>query len=511
MFRILTSLLLSLCAAAALAAIRPVGDGPADNQPDNVRKVPPPGISVPAADRAELEAGIADLGHEIDDLKASLKSKPALLDLLPDVQIYHNAVRYALQYEEFFNEREIPVAKELLKQGHDRAAALKAGQTPWTTATGLVVRGYVSRIDGSVQPYGLVIPPSFANAGPAKFRLDLWFHGRGETLSEVNFINDRQRNPGEFRPIDTIVLHPYGRYCNANKMAGEVDTFEALEHARKHYPIDPNRVSVRGFSMGGAACWQFAVHFPGDWAAAAPGAGFSETADFLKVFQQEKVQPTWYEQKLWHMYDCTDYALNLFDLPTVAYSGEKDSQKQAADMMEKAAAKEGIALTHIIGPGAQHFYEAGAKAEVSYRIDAIMARGRNPVPPRVRFTTYTLRYNRCAWLTLEGLEHHWEKARVDADIEGLDRIVIKTSNVSRLSIRFNTGECPLDVTHKPVVSIDGQKILAVAPASDRSWKVSFKREKGRWEDAGTWAISRGPLNAQTFAAQYHPDEDIVLR
>ena len=31
---------------------------------------------------------------------------------------------------------------------------------------------------------------------------------------------------------------------------------------------------------------------------AAPGAGFSETADFLKVFQREALKPAWYEQKL---------------------------------------------------------------------------------------------------------------------------------------------------------------------------------------------------------------------
>ena len=53
------------------------------------------------------------------------------------------------------------------------------GRAPWTTATGLVVRGYVSKIDKSVQPYGLVIPASFTP--DRKWRLDTWFHGRGET------------------------------------------------------------------------------------------------------------------------------------------------------------------------------------------------------------------------------------------------------------------------------------------------------------------------------------------
>ena len=62
-----------------------------------------------------------------------------------------------------------------------------------------------------------------------------------------------------------------------------------LEHARKHYRLDENRVVARGFSMGGASCWQYAVHYPTVWAAAAPGAGFAETPEFLNVFQAEKV------------------------------------------------------------------------------------------------------------------------------------------------------------------------------------------------------------------------------
>ena len=303
--------------------------------------------------------------------------------LLPDVQIYHNAVRYALTYNEFFNIREVSVAKDLLEQGLERAKQLREGKAPWNTATGLVVRGYVSKIDGSVQPYGLVVPASYQANTPHRFRLDVWCHGRGETLSEVNFIDDRQSSPGEFTPPNAFVLHPYGRYCNANKFAGEIDLFEALEHIKKHYPIDDDRLVMRGFSMGGAACWQFAVHYPGIWVAAAPGAGFSETPDFLKVFQNEAVQPTWYEKKLWHLYDCTDYALNLFNCPTVAYSGESDRQKQAADMMAKALEDEGIELVHIIGAKAGHQYTPEAKAEINRRIDSIADAGRDPVPVKV--------------------------------------------------------------------------------------------------------------------------------
>ncbi len=471
------------CFVAVASLLR--ADGPRDNIVDNVRPIPPKGVTVPDADRAELQRGLDELDKAVSALTVSLKSKPQLLELLPDVQIYDKAVRWAVVYDEFFNAKEIAVAKNLLKRGLERARQLADGKAPWTTATGLVVRGYASKIDGSVQPYGLVVPKTYQPDSGRPHRLDCWFHGRGETLSELNFIQGRQTSPGEFTPKDAFVLHLYGRYCNANRFAGEVDLFEALAHVRKHYPIDDNRLAVRGFSMGGAACWQFAVHHAGLWAAAAPGAGFSETADFLRVFQQESLQPTWYEQKLWHLYDCTDYAINLFNCPTVAYSGEIDRQKQAADMMAKALAAEGIEMVHIIGPKTPHRYHPDSKKEIDRRLDSILALGRDPVPQSIRFTTWTLRYNKMLWVTIDGLEAHWERARVDADIVGNTAVNVHTKNVAALTLSMPPGLCPLDNTRRPRVVLDGQELEAAAILSDRSWASHFRKEHGKWRVVGS--------------------------
>jgi hypothetical protein len=474
--------------AVVLLLISPIisglADGPADNLPDKVRRVPPAGVSVNDADRAELTEGTANLGREIEALKTDLKSKPGLLQLLPDVQIYHKAVHWALTYNEFFKTNEPQVARLLLKQGMERAQALRSGNAPWTTATGLVVRGYISRIDDSVQPYGLVVPASYRPDSAQEHRLDLWFHGRGETLSELDFINGRQRSPGEFTPANAFVLHTYGRYCNGSKFAGETDTFEALEQVKKRYAIDENRLVVRGFSLGGAACWHTAVHHAGLWAAAAPGAGFSETPDFLKVFQSEKLKPAWYEQKLWHLYDCTDWALNLVHCPTVAYSGEIDKQKQAADMMTTAMAKAGLDLVHIIGPKTAHSYHPESKKEINRRIDSIVELGRNPVPPRVRFVTWTLKYDRMHWVKVDGLEQHWERAFVDADLTGSaadNSIRITTRNVSGLTLTFEPGQCPLDNSRPPRVFIDSSKPSAPRVMSDRSWTARFRKVGSRWD------------------------------
>jgi len=479
-------------------------DGPQDNVAEKVRPIPPPGIAVPEVDRPGLKEGLAILQREIADLPGQVKFKPALLDLLPDVQVYEKAVRYALEYNEFFNAREIPIAHELIKQGMERVQALRNGKTPWTTATGLVVRGYISKIDGSVQPYGLVVPESYQPNSPHRHRLDIWWHGRGETLSELNFIDQRQKTPGEFTPRNAFVLHPYGRYCNANKFAGEIDTLEAMNHVKRHYPINDDRIVARGFSMGGAACWQFAVHYPGLWCAAAPGAGFAETADFLKVFQSENLQPTWYEQKLWHLYDCTDYAMNLANCPTVAYSGEIDKQKQAADVMAKALEKEGIRLVHIIGPQTAHRYHPAAKEEINRRINQLAERGRDRPPSSIKFTTWTLRYNGMAWVEIDSLHQHWERATVAAELSE-EGPVIHSQNVDGLTLMISPGECPFarsaagklgaDMEDKQqifapprqgskgsvVINIDDQQLAGPPVMSDRSWTAHLRKEEDAWK------------------------------
>ena len=115
-----------------------------------------------------------------------------------------------------------------------------------------------------------------------------------------------------------------------------------------------------------------------------PAPASARRSIFLKVFQNETVKPTWYQQKLYHMYDATDYAGNLFNCPTVAYSGELDTQKQAADMMVAAAKKEGLTFAYLIGPKVHHQYEPETKKELAKEIDAIVEKGRDETPAEVR-------------------------------------------------------------------------------------------------------------------------------
>lgn len=208
--------------------------------------------------------------------------------------------------------------------------------------------------------------------------------------------------------------------------------------------------------MGGAACWQFATHYSDRWFAANPGAGFSETPEFLKFFQKETLNPTPWEVKLWNMYDCDKYAGNLAHCPTIAYSGENDIQKQAADVMETALQNRGIRLRHIIGAGMGHKVDDPSKEIIEGGMASLAKRGRNTVPTRLTFETSTLKYNRMHWLTVDALREHWKPATVTAVMnfspmagyedgtgssltESTVTIQLKTFNVTGLTIDVPPG------------------------------------------------------------------------
>ncbi len=408
---------------------------------EDVRPVPPPGIEIPAADRTEIEAGVKKLGEEIAKLRELAKTNPVIARELPNVEIFHKSPDWALRYGEIFETKHIAIAKDHILQGLDRAAALAKGETPWNSATGLVARGYRSKIDGSVQPYGVLIPDSYKpGAKQSPLPLNFWCHGRGEKNTELPFIAGTQNSKGEFTPEGQIVCYLFGRYCCANKFADESDLFEALEDIKAHYPIDNNKLVVRGFSMGGAAAWQFAFHFPGMWAAAAPGAGFAETEEFFgrTLYAEGATPPPWWERQLWRWYDVTICARNVAGLSLVAYSGENDGQKQSADIMLRYAAQEKHSFTHIIGPNVPHKYHPDAKPVIEKFIEVALGnrrrdeKGHREVPKSVSYTTYSLIYPKREWITIGGMEKSWERADVDAMIEK-DTITVKTKNITALS------------------------------------------------------------------------------
>ena len=444
---------------------------------------PPLGRGVTSEEARTLQTAVDDLAAKVAALKKQYQSS-AMFDRIADVEVYLDAVRRPLKYDERLyagrGSTAVSYAQQTVADGTERATQLASGNTPWMTQNG--VRGFYSRIDGSAQPYLLTMPENYDPAAKRTYRLDIFMHGRDDAVLEQQFMA-KSLTGYTSKPFgagsDRFMLQPYGRYTNASRLAGETDGLEAMASVQKNYPIDPNRIVIAGFSMGGASAWSYIVHYADRWAAGAPGAGFTETEVFLRSALTRQPQND-VQRTLWHMYDSTDYAVNTFNVPVVAYSGEIDAQKQAADAMAAAMLAEGLKLEHIIGPNTGHSYEPQARQRLQDRLDQLVSNGRNPAPSEIRFTTWMLRYNKMFWVTVGAMGEQWQRARVNAKIDG-NTITTITTNVTALTLDFQSGLAPFQPGTKPALTIDTDIVQLPQVRNDRSLTVGLVRHGKTWK------------------------------
>ena len=403
-------LILLFCLSAAAFAIDPIQ-----------RKVPPPGIEIPASIQAATRQRLAQLAKRFEPIKQDVAAA--------DIEVLLKAVELALQHDEIYKEPHFALLGETLDLAEQRIARLMSNQPDWTRDH-LTVRGFYSKIDDSAQPYGLVIPEDLPADKPVP--LYVWLHGRGDKTTDIHFIKDRRDKVGQISPPGAIVLHPFGRQCIGFKSAGETDVLEAIDHVKANYNIDDSRIVLMGFSMGGAGAWHLGAHYTDHFVAVSPGAGFAETAKYQKLTAEQIAAIPPYEQTLWGAYDVPGYVRNLFNVPIVCYSGEKDKQIQAARVMEAAFQANGRTIEHIIGPEMGHRYDEASLTTIMDRMATAVQRG-NQRPEVVHLQTRTLRYSKMHWLQISRLKRHWEDTTVDAEIND-DTVLITAKNVAELTI-----------------------------------------------------------------------------
>jgi dienelactone hydrolase len=315
-------------------------------------------------------------------------------------------------------------------------------------------------VDGSIQPYAVTIPDNYDGSTPQW--LDVVLHGRGATLNEVSFLYSHDRAKPAPADRQFIRLDVYGRGNNAYRWAGEMDVFEALDSVTKRYKIDPARIALRGFSMGGAGAWHIGLHYPDRWAVVEAGAGFVETRLHAKVENPPRYT---------HIYDAVDYALNAVNVPTVGYGGEIDPQLRASVFIRQALEKKKIDvadpanhLLFLVGPQTGHKWHPESKKTSDAFVLQAQSAGTQE-KRSLRFVTYTERYNHAFRVTVDQLEQQYERAEVGAAIEDFD-YAVTTSNVARITL---TGEPPLTRFR-----IDGQP-FPIEPSA------TFERIGSRWK------------------------------
>jgi predicted esterase len=446
-----------------------------------------------------LERTIQDKTSQLAAALTALGARQVADDRLVDAEVFHKAAVWVTTQKEWYKDyaKWTPM---VLDRGLKRAAQLAAGDAPWQRQPGHVVRAYRSAIDGSVQPYAVILPKDYPGDSK-KWRLDLILHGRDDTLAEVKFIH--QSDTDAAAPDQAYVeLHVYGRGNNGYRWAGERDAFEALDaftaserktHGRS--TIDPDRIVLRGFSMGGAGAWHLGLHYPSAWCSCSPGAGFTSTFGLSK----EKPGPLPdYIAKCIASYDAVEYSENVFDVPTVAYGGEIDPQLEASKEIEAVVKPMGLPATFLVGPGMAHKYHPDSLKAIMLLQRQHAELGRPPYPPQVRFVTRTPRYGHCYWVDVLRQEHQYDRSLVDAHWLNEAGYQVKTENVQTLQLTLPADwvgrkEVPIQIDGKKVaalLSAPGDRAVMLLEKSPAGWaeidpaKWSADALEGRWKTPG---------------------------
>ncbi|MGE3821360.1 MAG: alpha/beta hydrolase-fold protein [Isosphaeraceae bacterium] len=431
------------------------------------------------AQRGEIQAKTARLAEAIQALPPGLPR-----DLVDDVAVYLKAAQWVDRLGEYFDARDVATTLAVIDRGTARAGHLAAGgPVPWASTRGAVIRAYTSKVDGSVQPYAVIVPEGLEFGPENRARLDVILHGRNQTLSEVRFIATHDGKPAPPSAAGKITLHVFGRTNNAYRWAGEADVFEAIEAVKSDYPIDDRRVVLRGFSMGGAGAWHLGLHHPSLWSSVEAGAGFTETKNYAKL----KDVPE-YQLKTLRIYDAEDYALNAFNVPIVGYGGEDDPQLQASTNVVEALKRLGFTLSteglltraeefdflRVVGANMGHKVDpASAKIMDAFHDERASPNGPRR-PRRSRFVTYTLKYGKAAWFSIEAMTRHYDRAEVDAEIQDSRVIVHKAENVDVLAVDRHAGR---------TLTIGGTEFPLELAAEGLLPNVYFRRVE---EAQGSW-------------------------
>ena len=432
-----------------------------------------------AAELGEIEARTTELGKALALVREKVGDRLGLggRDAIADVEVCHKSAVWVVRHGEFFEAKDVARTLKVLAVGLARARDLEKGQTPWADVAGGVTRGYRSKVDGSIQPYAVVVPPN--QGADDRLRLDVVLHGRDARASEVRFFDAHDAKLAPKGQLD-LVLHVFGRTNNAYRWAGETDVHEAIDAVKRNYRVDDRRVVLRGFSMGGAGAWHMALHDPSRWSSAEAGAGFTETIRYAKL-----VNPSETILKGLHIYDSVDYAINAYNVPIVGYGGENDPQAQASKNIVDALSNLGVAMKteglvtkaegldfqRIVGKGMGHAVDPSSASLMKTFHDERASKPVDPYPRKIRFATYTLKYNKVGWLEIERLTEHYRRTTLEAETDG-DVAMVKTENVAVLAVARGAGE---------TIRLDGQEFPLREAVGGLLPDVYFRKLERGWE------------------------------
>ena len=277
-------------------------------------------------------------------------------------------------------------------------------------------RTYRSEVDGSVQPYSLLVPPEYDGTKP--FPLLVVLHGAH--VKECI---------GCYKMRDWVIIAtPYGRGNTGYREIGTNDVFRVIEEIKKHYNIDQNRIYLAGHSMGGHGTWYLGMHYPDRWAALNPMSGYGD----YRLWKENI--PDW-QVPLYEDRSAIFFVENALHLPVFIIHGARDEEVCVEQSRRMAGALEelGYEVVYDEHPDKPHWWGMDFPEAIAF----LKKHRRSPYPKEVIFKTNRLKHNRSYWVQIDQICEVPKMAKIHARIKDDNHIEVEAENVYQYTLLLN--------------------------------------------------------------------------
>jgi pimeloyl-ACP methyl ester carboxylesterase len=334
-----------------------------------------------------------------------------------------------------------------------------------------------SGIDGSEQKAGLCGPAS----PPEGELLPLLVELEPASIQDLDATLADGRRHLELLGQPGVWLRPGGRGPGTVFQGyGSVDVFEAIAAAAARYPIDPDRISLYGFSMGGAGVWYMASHYPDRFSAVAPMGAYNDFRLWRRPGGMTFPLMPW-EVASWRARSAIFLLENLRHVGIWMVHGGWDRAVGGGVDVEHARRSAGtldelgipFRYTELkeIGHNRQFMKEPFFGEVLRW----LAEQRRVAQPSEVTIRTQDLHHSSAYWVGIKQLDRYDEFGRVDA------RIVETGLTVETHNVRHLTLGAPSSTHGGTSITIDGTRL----PGVDLGQTVGLRHEAGSgWRIAG---------------------------
>lgn len=357
-------------------------------------------------------------------------------------------------------------------------ADAETGLDPIARRTGVMRLAHIARADDKPQAVGVYVPKSSGkkvplyvglhgmNGGPMSM-VRVFFGGDDEKKS----MGELERTVGPITPIDAFVIAPHAHGNTMYRQLGEEEVMDTIAWARARWPqIDPDRVYITGFSMGGIGAASIPLHHPDTFAAAQPLCGYHSY--FIRRDVAGRPKRPW-EQYLLEDRSNISWIDNGARLPLWIIHGKNDLPEENSGVLIDAYEKKGFSIKHD-HPDLGHDVWGFAYDKLQ-QVGWFSGKKRNAHPRQVRFRTTKPRFGDDAWVHIDQMGvADW--ATIDARVVDGTHVTVSTKGVDA----FHLDRDPALLKDSTItVTIDGTVLTDLtAHREGASWVSGPPKDEG---------------------------------